>query len=180
MLTGKRVRLRAVERDDIPRFVAWLNDPEVIENLLINNPLSTVQEERWFEHMLTRPLDEQPLAIDVRSAEGWTHIGNCAFNEIDRTHSHGEVGIFIGDKKSWNQGYGTEAMRLLVKHGFNDLNLHRIYLMVYETNPRAMRSYEKAGFVKDGCLRDDVYKNGRYINAYVMSILRPEWKDEDI
>ena len=66
-------------------------------------------------------------------------------------------GIFMGEKSFWNQGYGTEATRLMLKHAFETLNLNRIFLHVYETNPRAIRAYEKVGFVKEGLLRDAIY-----------------------
>jgi RimJ/RimL family protein N-acetyltransferase len=76
----------------------------------------------------------------------------------------------------WNQGYGTDAMRLLLRHGFETLNLNRIMLDVYDTNPRAVRSYEKAGFIHEGRKRQGMYKNGRYIDILQMSVLREEWQ----
>jgi hypothetical protein len=81
------------------------------------------------------------------------------------------VGIFIGEKTLWNKGYGTEAMRLLLRHGFETLNLNRICLRVFETNPRAVRSYEKAGFMLEGRERQGMYKDGQYIDVLMMSIL---------
>jgi RimJ/RimL family protein N-acetyltransferase len=84
-------------------------------------------------------------------------------------------GIFIGDKSFWNSGCGTEATRLTRKHGFETLNLNRIYLYVFETNLGAVRVYEKAGLVHEGKLRQSIYRNGRYIDAFLMSILRSEW-----
>jgi RimJ/RimL family protein N-acetyltransferase len=82
----------------------------------------------------------------------------------------------IGDKRHWNKGLGTEAMQLLLKHGFETLNLHRIYLRVFANNPRAIRSYEKAGFVVDGRLREAHFADGVYIDDLLMSVLRPEWQ----
>ena len=73
-------------------------------------------------------------------------------------------------------GYGTKVMRLLLTHGFDSLNLNRISLLVFETNPRAIRTYEKAGFTHEGILRQAVYQNGEYHDIYVMSVLRSEWK----
>jgi RimJ/RimL family protein N-acetyltransferase len=87
-----------------------------------------------------------------------------------------EFGIFIGEKEFWNQGLGTEATRLVLKHGFEDLNLHSIYLNVYSTNPRAKKAYEAAGFVQEGVQREAVFKNGRFIDLILMSILQSEWK----
>lgn len=178
MIIGERVRLRGIERQDIAQFVTWLNDREVTENLLLNLPVSRAEEEGWFERMLQRPMEEHPKAIEVKTADGWVFVGNIGFHDLDWVHRTVEVGLFIGEKKYWNQGFGSEAMRLMLEHGFNDLNLNRIYLHVYDTNPRGMRAYEKAGYKKEGVLRQAVFKNGRYHDVIVMSVLRDEWKPE--
>ena len=181
MIYGERIRFRHMERSDLPRFVDYLNDPEVNWGLAVYLPLSMAAEEQWFENMLKRPAAEQPLAIEVhqsdpqRSDDTWTLIGNCALLDIDWRNRSGELGILIGEKDYWGQGYGTEAIRLLVKHAFETLNLHRVWLRVYETNPRAIRAYEKAGFVMEGRQRQAEIKNGKYIDVLVMSLLREEY-----
>jgi RimJ/RimL family protein N-acetyltransferase len=175
---GKRLRLRAPERSDIPRFVAWLNDTEVTAGLMLSLPMSLADEEEWFENMLKRPAAEHPLVIEIQQGQDWIPIGNCGFNEIDWRCRSAEVGIFIGDKQFWNQGYGTEAMRLLLRYGFNTLNLNRICLQVYHNNLRAVRAYEKAGFVHEGRKRQGMFKNGNYIDILLMSVLRSEWSED--
>ena len=175
MIYGERLRLRAPERTDIPLFHDWLNDEEVTAGLTIYLPLSLADEEAWFESMLKRPPEEHPLVMEIQEAGGWKPIGNCGFHNIDSRSRLGEVGIFIGVKSCWNQGYGTEAMRLLLRHGFQTLNLNRIFLRVYETNAGAIRSYEHAGFIHEGRLRQAEYKNGRYYDILLMSVLRSEW-----
>lgn len=176
MITGNRVRLRAIERSDIPIFVRWLNDPEVTENLLIHSPLSAAMEEGWFDrHLAANPNENEILGIEVLVGTTWVHVGNTGLHGIEPVHLAAEFGIFIGEKQYWNQGYGREAARLMLKHGFEDLNLNRIYLHVYETNPRAVRSYEAAGFKREGVLREAVYKNGKYLDVILMSVLHSEW-----
>jgi diamine N-acetyltransferase len=176
MIAGKRVRFRAVERNDISNFVEWLNDPEVTQGLSIYLPLSMAQEEKWFEDMLNCPKDEQPLIIEVLQGNGWRPVGNCNFHNLDYRNRCAEAGIFIGEKGVWNQGFGTEAMLLLLKHGFETLNLNRIALDVHSTNLRAIRSYEKAGFTLEGCKRQAIYKNGKYVDILIMSVLKSEWE----
>ena len=105
----------------------------------------------------------------------WKLIGSLAFNEIDWRNRAAEFGIMIGDKTYWNRGYGTEAVRLLVNHGFNTLNLNRIFLRVFENNPRAIRAYEKAGFVHEGRLRQAEFRDGKYIDVLMMSMLKDEF-----
>lgn len=176
MIVGERVRLRGVEKEDLEKFVVWLNDQEVRENLLIYHPWATWQEENWFQGLKDREPAELPLVIDVLTEDGWLLIGNSSFHKVDWRSRSAEVGIFIGDKKYWNKGYGSEAMQLILQFGFNRLNLNRIYLQVFETNPRAIRAYEKCGFVLEGRLRQDMFLDGRYIDVFIMSILRDEWK----
>jgi diamine N-acetyltransferase len=179
MIYGERIRLRAVEREDLPRFVDWLNDPNVRRGLILHLPMSLAQEQAWFEDMIKRPQAEQPFVIELKLGSEWVMIGNCGVHQIDWRCRSATLGIFIGEKGYWNQGYGTEAMQLLIKHGFENLNLNRLALDVYEDNLGAIRAYEKAGFVLEGRKRQAMYKDGRYLDILVMSVLRDEWLASD-
>ena len=177
MILGENIRLRAIEREDIPRFVRWMNDPEVTEFLLINSPLSRVMEEQWFERQAATPPHEgQVLAIEIQENGEWVHIGNTGIHNVEPVHREAEFGIVIGEKPYWNRGFGRKATELMLKHGFEHLNLNRIYLNVYEDNVRGFKAYQAAGFIQEGVLREAVYKNGEYINVIIMSVLHSEWK----
>ena len=169
---------RAMEKGDLPAFVRWFNDPEVRRNLRIIQPLSMGQEEKWYTDMLTRPVEEHPLCIEVKQDEDWFLIGNLGFMHINQHDCSAEIGISIGEKQFWNQGYGTDAMRLIVGYRFENLNLNCIYLHVFETNPRGKRSYEKVGFSVDGRLRQARFLEGKYVDVFIMSILKSEWNVE--
>jgi diamine N-acetyltransferase len=189
MIYGERIRLRGMERSDLPHFVTWLNDPEVNVGLAIYPVLSQVEEENWFENIQKKPQAEHPLVIEIRIPRStllgepvstqntrppeydWIPIGDCSFFNLDRTNRSSELGIVIGEKHFWNQGYGTETMGLLLKFGFETLNLHRIYLRVFASNPRAIRAYEKAGFILEGRQRDAVFIHGKYVDVLMMSVL---------
>jgi RimJ/RimL family protein N-acetyltransferase len=175
IIYGERIRLRAVEREDVKKFCAWVNDPEVTRHLVLYLPMSNVDEENWFDAMTKRDQAEKPLAIEVRDGESWKMIGNCAVFNIDAVSRSCELGIMIGNKDEWNKGYGTETMSLLVKHCFETLNLNRVSLVVYAENLRGKRAYLKAGFVEEGRMREAVYKRGKYDDALIMSVLRSEW-----
>lgn len=177
MIAENEIRLRALEKEDLPRCVAWLNDPEVIAGLMLYTPLSLGQEEAWYDKILKHPVEEQPLAIEILVNGTWIHVGVIGLDTINWQSRCGEVGIFIGEKSFWNQGWGTRAMRLMLKHGFNTLNLNRIKLFVYETNQRAIQSYKKAGFIEEGRMRQERFINGKYVDAIFMGILRSEWQD---
>jgi len=181
MIYGDHIRLRRNERSDIPKFVEWLNDPEVRRYLSINLPISQASEDQWFENMLKLPAAEQPYGIEIREAgaettgERWRLIGNCSFMDINWTVRSAEVGLFIGDKSCWNKGYGTEVMRLLLSLGFDTYNLNRVFLRVDAANRGGIRAYEKAGFVHEGCFRQGTYLDGEYADVLFMSVLRSEW-----
>lgn len=188
MIFGERIRFRGIEKDDLAIFIKWFNDPEVLRGTGIYLPLSMADQEDWFEAMRKRPVDEHNLAIEVslpgmRAVDvadepgepGWKLIGSCSFFNLDHHNRCSEFGITIGEKSYWNKGYGTEAVRLLCQHGFNTLNLNRIYLRVFETNPGAVRAYEKAGFMHEGRQRQAEFREGKYIDVIVMSILKEEY-----
>jgi len=175
IIYGKRIRLRSAERSDLERFIEWINDPEVTAGLTLFLPMSSVDEEKWFETAMKKPQEEKPLVIDIKDGTEWRLIGNSGFFDFDWVARAAEVGIMIGDKTVWNQGYGTETMSLLLRHGFGTLNLNRVYLRVYAENKRAIRTYEKAGFVHEGRMRQGVYKHSKYFDVLFMSVLREEW-----
>lgn len=176
IIYGKRIRLRAVEREDVQKFHAWVNDPEVTKGLILNLPLSMRDEEEWFASLSKRDPAERPFAIEFRKGRAWKLIGNCSMHAVSLVNRSCEVGIIIGEKDEWNKGYGAEAMMLMLQHGFETLNMNRVYLQVFDNNIRAVRSYEKAGFVLEGRQRQAVYKNGKYEDVLFMSVLRSEWE----
>ncbi len=177
MLYGGRVRLRPIERDDLSRFVAWFADPEVRAHLALFLPMGLAQEERWYEAMLARPQEEQPFALDARLAEAaWRHVGSAGLQNLHWRARSTEIGLVVGDRSAWGMGLGTEATELLVRFAFATLNLHRVALRVYEDNAPARRVYEKVGFVLEGRQRDGDYREGRYRDVLLYSLLRPEWQ----
>ena len=175
MIYGEGIRLRAIERDDIPRFMRWFNDPEVRRYLSMYRPLSRAEEERWLESLLSRQNDIV-LAIEVREGDGWRHIGNIGLHKIDWKNRVATLGIAIGEKGYWNRGYGTEAVRTMLRYAFGELGLHRVELEVYSFNPRAQRCYEKAGFKREGVRREALFRDGRFHDVITMGILRQEFE----
>jgi RimJ/RimL family protein N-acetyltransferase len=178
MLYGKRIRLRGNEHSDLPKFVGWLNDPEVRRYLSKSMPISQAAEEQWFENMLKRPPEERPLGIEIKDGDSWRLIGNCGIFDINWRTRSAEVGLFIGDKSCWNMGYGTEVMCLLLRHSFETLNLNRIFLKVDLENLGGIRVYEKAGFIQEARMRESDFREGKYCDILIMSVLRSEWTPE--
>jgi len=177
MIYGDRVRLRAIEREDIPRFVRWFNDPEVRRYLTAYEPMSRVKEERWFEGYLSRR-DDIILAIEAREGDEWVHIGNVGLHRIDWKNRVAKLGIVIGERGYWGRGYGTDAVRTMLRYAFLELGLNRVELEVFGFNRRAIRCYEKAGFVREGARRHALYRDGKYHDVVIMGILRSEFSPE--
>jgi len=175
MIVGKKVRLRPIERDDLPRFVEWFADPEVRRHLLVYLSFSLAQEERWFESHLERLERQEEMVLAIETADG-VHIGNVGLHGINWKDRNAELGIVIGEKGYWSQGYGTDAIRTLLGLAFREMNLHRVFLRVDTDNARGIHCYEKAGFRREGTSREAVFKEGAYHDQYVMSILQPEFE----
>ncbi len=177
MIPGEKIRLRPIERDDLPRFVRWFGDPEVRRHLSIYLPPSLAQEERWFERLQERLARNEDLVLAIETLEG-VHIGNIGLHRINWKDRNAELGIAIGEKEYWDQGYGTDAIRTLLRVAFEEMNLHRVQLRVDIDNLRGIRCYEKCGFQREGTLRDMVFREGAYHDQLIMSILRSEWEEQ--
>jgi diamine N-acetyltransferase len=176
VIYGDNIRLRAIERTDLERYVEWFNDPEVTRHLMRHLPLSLAAEVQWFENMQKQEEESRPLAIEAKDGDQWVHIGGAGIHDIDWQARRGEMGISIGDKRYWNRGFGTDTIRALLRHGFECLNLHRIFLRVFEDNERAIAVYERLGFKEEGRLREHSYRSGSYLDMIIMGILRSEWE----
>lgn len=173
-LIGTRVYLRPLERDDTPRIVPWINDPETTHTLVHRGPLN-LQAEEDFISSITQDPNALELAIALREDDRL--IGATGLQPIDWRNRHAVFGIFLA-KEECGKGHGTEATALMLRHAFQTLNLHRVWLHVYEYNERGIRVYEKIGFRKEGVLRQDNFRDGRYWDTFVMGLLRDEWRPD--
>ncbi|MEV6284888.1 GNAT family protein [Kribbella sp. NPDC051770] len=170
-LTGELVVLRVLDEQDFPAMKAAMDDPEVAR---LTGSHGAISDEKALEWMRTRK--DQPDRLDlaiVDKATGQT-VGEAVLNEYDEDNQACNFRILIGPSGR-NRGLGTEATKLIVGYGIEKLGLHRISLGVYAFNPRAQRAYEKAGFVVEGRLRDDLLWEGEWVDSIVMSVLATEW-----
>lgn len=174
MLRGKLVNLRAMERKDLDEIMKWVNDQEVTKYLTaFLYPISRVEEEKFLERAMSRNDTEKNLVIETK--EG-VYIGQISLHKIDWKNNNAELGIVIGNKEYWGKGYGTEAINNLLDHAFNQMNLYKIYLRVFEHNQRGMRCYEKCGFKEEGRLRKGHFYDGKYHDVILMGILKDEFE----
>jgi len=177
MLQGKNVRLREIHKEDVKKYMEWFNDPEVKQYLTIFLPMTEIGEEKWLEDICTkRSQTDVVFAIEARSGKKWVHIGNCGLHNINWHDRDCEMGIVIGEKKFWSNGYGTEAAKILVDYAFGQVNLHRVSAGAYAFNVRSIKMQKRIGLKEEGCVRKAVYKNGQYYDKILLGILKEEWK----
>lgn len=172
MLKGPRLTLRGIARDDLPRYVQWINDVEVTRHLSMFLPMSIEDEVDWYESQRKNP-NIHNFAIELNDGR---HIGSIGLMAVDQRVRMAELGIFIGEKAEWGKGYAREAIGLLLEFGFNMLNLNRIYLRVDTENIYAIRCYKRCGFVTEGEYRQVTFRDGHYGNQFIMSVLRDEYR----
>jgi UDP-4-amino-4,6-dideoxy-N-acetyl-beta-L-altrosamine N-acetyltransferase len=171
-LIGTSVHLRALERSDAVTILPWVNDQQVTQHLLIHKPMNLAAEE-FFIDAVNRSEHDAVFGICDRASGDL--VGVAGLHRIDPKNRQAMFGIFIGQAKHRGKGMGTETTDLVVGYAFDTLNLHRVWLHVYEDNKRAIRVYEKLGFVREGLLRQDSFRRGRYWNTVVMGLLQTEF-----
>ncbi len=141
MLKGEKVILRPVRRADIEYFLKWFNDPEVIQYLSMYVPMTEMAEEKYIEDLgTTRARTDTPLIIEVIEGDSTKPVGTIGLHGINNKDHTAMFGIAIGEKDYWNRGYGTEAAHLIIKYGFQQLNLHRISSYAYSFTKEASGS----------------------------------------
>jgi ribosomal-protein-alanine N-acetyltransferase len=172
-IIGPTLYLRPLERTDAALAKTWLNDPEVARTIAARRPI-TLQAEEEFITRISQSEHDIGLVIVVR--EGDRAVGLTGLHHINYIDRHAGFGIVIGHKDDWGKGYATEATGLVVRYAFERLNLNRVWLHVFAGNERGIRAYERVGFKKEGVLRQDHYRDGRYGDTFVMGVLRDEWR----
>jgi RimJ/RimL family protein N-acetyltransferase len=175
---GRLVRLVALEPEKDSGLIArWMRDTEYSRQLDMDaaRMWSEKKVKEWFE----KELGEQKntwFEFTIRALVDDRPIGFIGLEGIDWANGDSWVGIGIGEAEYRGKGYGTDAMQVILGFAFRELNLHRVSLSVFEYNPRAIRSYEKAGFRHEGRLRAEINRDGRRWDVLMMGILRTEWE----
>ncbi len=175
MIEGKSVNLRAPEMDDLERNHRWINDREVTRFLVARYPMSLAAEEGWMRNLIGKPMSYDGVFFAIETKEG-PHIGNTNLFNVQAENRSAELGIMIGERDCWSKGYGADALRVLLRFGFEEMNLHRIALNVYAFNERGIACYRKVGFVEEGRMRERIFTEGAYHDVIDMSVLRHEWE----
>lgn len=171
VVEGKRIHLREIRLSDANKdYCRWMNDPEV--NRFIESRL-----ERWTNKKLRRYISKIKRNPDylffviVLKSNG-RHIGNIKIGPINRFHKFGDIGIIIGEKSYWGQGFAAEAIRLLSDFALRKLGLHKLTAGAYADNIGSIKAFRKAGFFLEGTRRSQYLSGGRYVDAVVVGKVR--------
>jgi RimJ/RimL family protein N-acetyltransferase len=182
LFTGKLVHLTAEEPKIMAEaFSRWARDSEYL-SLLDTDPHMMFSQKKWndwLEKELDKDLDKNTpneYFLAIRILEDERLIGFIGLWDFCWTHGTAWVSIGIGERDCWGKGYGTDAMRLLLRYAFIELNLHRVQLYVFSYNERAIHTYLKAGFKEEACFRQAIQRKGNRWDDLLMGILRPEWE----
>ncbi len=167
---GKKIVLRPLDESDTELIVNWRNSSFVRNHFIFREDLTKDKHKKWIEEEIKSGRVVQYI---IEKKESRKPIGSVYLRDINRKYLSAEYGIFIGEAEEKNKGFGTEAATIVLQIAFNSLGLHRVFLRVFQDNIRAIKSYEKAGFILEGVARDMVFIDGHFRNIVFMSAINP-------
>ena len=179
IFTGKLVRLSAFDPEEMSKaFTRWNLNSEY--GRLLNSSAHRMQSAKSTAKWMEKEVEEispSGYYFSIRTLAEDKLIGELGLDVVNWSGRDAFVGLGIGETEYWSKGYGTDVMNVLLRFAFTEINLRRVTLTVFEYNPRAIRSYEKAGFRHEGHLRNYLNREGRRWNEMYMGILREEWME---
>lgn len=171
-----RVYLRALEPEDYKISIEWRRDNEIWGMVGSTKYfVSEAYEKKWVEDTIFNSRDIKLAVCEIGSNK---YIGNVYATDIDQANRSCTTGVLIGNRNYWGQGYASEAYHLLLDYLFNERNIYRVQAYVLESNVASMKLHQKVGYKIEGTLRQSVYKNGKYQNQVLMSILKDDFYKE--
>ncbi|TFH02775.1 MAG: N-acetyltransferase [Calditrichales bacterium] len=171
-LIGNKIYLRAPGEGDETIIAISENHPAPRETLFYARPSSAADIRKKLNDMAANP---NTIALVICNLETDEVLGLTSFLRIDWIGRMAIFYIAISEEKNWSQGYGSEATHLMMAYAFNTLNFNRVQLHVYAGNEKAVKAYQRCGFIIEGTLRQAMYRDGSYHDFFVMGLLREDW-----
>ena len=166
---GFRVILRTISQEDTENIIRWRNNEEVRKWFIDRRLFTKENHEYWLKEFVEK---NKVYQFIINVPEVGKDIGSVYLRDIDEENRKAQFGIFIGENQYRSAGYGQQAAQLILKFGFDNLKLHKIWLKVLSDNKVAKSSYERAGFVQEGCFKDDIFVDGIYHDVIYMSCIK--------
>jgi RimJ/RimL family protein N-acetyltransferase len=175
LFNGERVRLTALHPDDAPLMARWYEDGEFARmwDAAPANPKTAESLRKWFEEVNASKSD---FAFGIRQMYSDDLIGYIDLSDILWNHGAAWMALGIGDPVNRGKGYGFEAINLVLRFAFHEINLHRVQLNVFGYNERAIKLYERIGFQREGVFREFISRDGRRYDMILYGMLKREWE----
>jgi RimJ/RimL family protein N-acetyltransferase len=170
---GEKIYLRVPERSDAALIASWFARAEVRRGTRQYRPRTVQAQEQFLEEGTRSP---EHILFGMALREDDRMVGLVGLHHLDPRNHNAELGMMVGDPGDWGRGLGREAAELIVRYGFDTVNLHRIWLEVYEDNVAARKIYEKLGFRLEGTMREHGFREGRWWNLHYMGLLADEYR----
>lgn len=176
MILGKNIRLRLPETDkDHELLVMWRNDPDMKLMFYDDEPVSMDSHLTWWKRVSVDPTQRNYM-IDAVDRDNFMPIGMTALVNLDWRNRTAEYGRLKIDARYQKRGYAFDAEMTLMRYAFDSLNLQRVWLHALDYNVAVIQLHLKTGFTQEGCLRQHIYKNGRYYDVMTMGLLADEFR----
>lgn len=179
LFQGKKVRLACLTKEDAPAMAAWTQDAGYLR--LQDTEIAAMETPEEVSAFIDRENESSTAYVfGIRRMSDDVLVGMIGLYDIAWSNRTAWVGVGIGRREDWGRGYGSEAMGLVIRYAFDELNLHRLQLTVIDYNPRALKMYETLGFVREGAYREFVERDGARHDLILYGLLRPEWRKRQV
>ncbi len=168
LISGNRIYLSRLSINDVSeKYAQWLNDIDInrfLESRFSANSIETIRD--FVQRM---EMSNDSVLTGIFTINDHNHIGNIKLGGINWVHRYGDIGLLIGEKEYWGQGYGSEAIKLIADYAFNCLNLHKVWAGCYVNNVGSVNAFRKAGFYEEACIKKQYFYQGEYIDGITLA-----------
>ncbi|MDE6054506.1 MAG: GNAT family N-acetyltransferase [Lachnospiraceae bacterium] len=170
VIRGQQIYLRPITADDTELAVRWRNEPTVVENFIYRKPVSRKDHEEWLTNKVFKGLVHQFI---ICRSEDAMPLGSVYLQNFEDEHKRAESGIYLGEEQVYGKGIGTEAVKLMADYAFGTLGLHKLSARVLAYNMASRRLHEKAGYVQEAHLKDELFLEGKYEDLILFGAVNP-------
>ncbi len=169
------IKLRPLALADVDKIMSWVNDPAVVGNIaaFCGAPITRQQELAWIERTLASAVD---VVFSIFATDDDRYLGQIGLHQIYQRAKVARLGLVIAARSEMGKGYGTAACHAILDHAFTNLDLHKVWLMIFAANHRSAGVYQRVGFVSEGTLREEYFHQAAWHDMHRLSMLQREWQ----
>lgn len=170
-IEGRQVYLRPITAEDTEMVVRWRNMPAVVHNFIYRKPVSRADHENWLSNKVFKGLVHQ--FVVCRNEDGMP-LGSVYLQNFEEENRKAESGIYLGEEQAYGRGIGTEAVQLMKEYAFGTLGMHKLAARVLSYNTASRRLHEKAGYLQEAYLKDELFLDGKYEDLILFGAVNPD------